>query len=201
MAGTDRERLIRLGARREAVTARDVARAGIHSQQLTRLVAEGRFERLARGLYRLKDREPNQWIGLALASSATPRGVICLLSALSFHHVGTQLPNEVWIALDRRVRPPSLTWPRLRVVRFGGESLTAGVERHRIDGQYVPIFGVAKTVADCFKYRNKVGLDVALEALRDGWRARRFTMDEIFHFARICRVEKVMRPYLEALVA
>ena len=187
--------------RREAITAKEVARAGIHSQQLSRLVAEGRLERLARGLYRLNDRPPGQFIGLALASRAAPRGVICLLSALSFHDVGTQLPHEVWIALHRRTRIPALKWPRLRVVRFGGDSLTAGVERHRLEGLDIPIFGVAKTVADCFKYRNKVGLDVALEALREGWRARRFTMEEIGRFGRICRVEKVMRPYLEALVA
>lgn len=198
---TDRDHLIRMATHREAITAEEVARVGIHSQQLSRLVAEGRFERLARGLYRLKERPPGQFIGLALASLAAPRGIVCLVSALSFHEVGTQVPHEIWIALDRRTRVPALQWPRLRVVRFGGESMTAGIERHRLEGVGVPIFGVAKTVADCFKYRNKVGLDVALEALREGWRAKRFTMEEIGRYARICRVEKVMRPYLEALVA
>jgi predicted transcriptional regulator of viral defense system len=139
--------------------------------------------------------------GLALAAAAAPKAVICLLSALSFHQVGTQLPHEVWIALDRRSRRPSLRYPPLRVVRFGGETLTEGVETHRIEGETVRVYSVAKTIADTFKYRNKIGLDVALEALREAWRARRFTMDKIYRYARICRVERVMRPYLEALVA
>jgi predicted transcriptional regulator of viral defense system len=139
--------------------------------------------------------------GLALAAAMVPKAVMCLLSALSFHRVGTQLPHEVWIALDRRTRRPRLQYPRLRVVRFGGEALTEGVESHRIEGESVRVYSVAKTIADAFKYRNKIGLDVALEALRDGWRARRFTMDEIYRYARVCRVSRVMQPYLEALVA
>lgn len=126
---------------------------------------------------------------------------MCLLSALNFHRLGTQLPHEVWIALDRSARHPSIRYPRLRVVRFSGQALREGVETHRIEGQTVRIYGVAKTIADLFKYRNKIGLDVALEALREGWRARRFTMDELHRYARICRVERVMRPYLEALAA
>jgi predicted transcriptional regulator of viral defense system len=139
--------------------------------------------------------------GLALVAATAPKGVICLLSALSFHQIGTQLPHEVWIALDRRSRCPSLTYPRLHVVRFGGDALTEGVEVHRIEGETVRVYSVAKTIADTFKYRNKIGLDVALEALREAWRARRFTMDKLYRYARICRVERVMRPYLEALVA
>ena len=127
--------------------------------------------------------------------------MICLLSALSFHQIGTQLPHEVWIALDRRTRYPSLSYPRLRVMRFSGNALTEGIETHRVEGETLRVYNVAKTVADCFKYRNKIGLDVALEALREAWRARRFTMDEIHRYARICRVERVMRPYLEALIA
>jgi predicted transcriptional regulator of viral defense system len=139
--------------------------------------------------------------GLALVAATAPKAVICLLSALSFHQIGTQLPHEVWIALDRRSRRPSLTYPRLHVVRFGGDALTEGVEIHRIEGETVRVYNVAKTIADTFKYRNKIGLDVALEALREAWRARRFTMDKMYLYARICRVERVMRPYLEALVA
>jgi hypothetical protein len=107
----------------------------------------------------------------------------------------------VWIALDRRARRPALRYPRLHVVRFGGSALSEGVETHRIEGVTVHVYSLAKTVADAFKYRNKIGLDVALEALREGWRDRRFTIDEIQRSARICRVERVMRPYLEALVA
>ena len=120
--------------------------------------------------------------------------------ALRFHELTTQAPAEVWIALAEKARKPKLDYPRLRVARFSGPALTEGIETHRLEGVEVRVYSAAKTVADCFKYRNKVGLDVALEALREGWRARRFTMEEIFRFARICRVEKVMRPYLEGLV-
>ena len=180
---------------------RDVVRAGIHSQQLTRLVGEGVLERLARGQYRLPQQPVTEHHGLAVAAGAVPHGVICLLSALSFHRIGTQLPFEVWMAIDRRDRMPSLRYPQLRVVRFSGKALTEGVETHRIEGQRVKVFGVAKTLADLFKYRNKIGLDVALEALREAWRERKVTLDTLDHFARICRVERVMRPYLEALVA
>jgi predicted transcriptional regulator of viral defense system len=130
-----------------------------------------------------------------------PKGIVCLISALNFHQIGTQLPADVWIALDRRSRRPALRYPPLHVVRFGGPALSEGIESHRIEGVRVRIYSVAKTVADVFKYRNKIGLDVALEALREAWRARRFTMDEIYRYARVCRVERVMRPYLEALAA
>ena len=135
--------------------------------------------------------------GLVVVAQAVPRGVVCLISALSFHGIGTQLPHEVWVAIDRRARQPRLEWPRLRVVRFGGKALTEGVKSHRVEGQAVRVFGIAKTIADCFKYRNKIGLDVALEALREAWRTKRVTMNEIDRFARICRVERVMSPYLK----
>jgi len=139
--------------------------------------------------------------GLALASAAVPQGVICLLSALRLHGIGTQLPSQVWIAIDRRARRPALKYPPLRVVRYSGAALTEGVRDHRVEGQTIRVYGVAKTLADCFKYRNKIGLDVALEALREAWRSRRFTMDELDHYAGICRVRRVMKPYLEALAA
>jgi len=139
--------------------------------------------------------------GLSVVSAAVPHGVVCLLSALQFHGIGTQLPSEVWIAIDRRARRPALQYPPLRIVRSSGAALTEGVESHRIEGRTVRIYGVAKTLADCFKYRNKIGLDVGLEALREVWRARRFTMDELDRYARICRVQRVMRPYLEALAS
>lgn len=161
----------------------------------------GALERVARGRYRLPDTPITEHHGLALVAAAVPKAVICLLSALSFHQIGTQLPHEVWVALDRRTRRPSLSYPRLRVFRFGGKALTEGIEAHPVEGETVRVYCVAKTIADVFKYRNKIGLDVALEALREAWRARRFTMDEIHRYARVCRVERVMRPYLEALVA
>jgi len=171
----------------------------MHRQALSRLVASGDLERVARGLYRVPASPISEHHGLALAGGAVPRGVICLLSALRFHGIGTQLPSEVWIAIDRRARRPALKYPPLRIVRYTGAALTEGVRVHRVEGQTVRVYDIAKTLADCFKYRNKIGLDVALEALGEAWRARRFKMDELDHYAEVCRVRRVMRPYLEAL--
>jgi predicted transcriptional regulator of viral defense system len=200
-AADSSNRLLRLARRRGSVTRREVAEAGLHTHTLSRLVRAGTLERVARGRYRLPGAPITEHHGLVLVAAAVPKAVICLISALSFHQIGTQLPHEVWIALDRRTRRPSLSYPRLRVLRFSGNALTEGIETHRIEGETVRVYTVAKTIADVFKYRNKIGLDVALEALREAWRARRFTMDEIHRCARVCRVERVMRPYLEALVA
>lgn len=201
MKKTQGERLLRLARQHGVVTARVAAQHGIHSQRLTRMVRSGKVERIARGQYRFIGGEVSAHHSLALVSRAVPGGVICLLSALRFHELTTQNPFEVWVAIDRRSRRPSLRYPRLRVVRFTGGALTDGVETHRIEGHPVHIYGVAKTLADLFKYRNKVGLDVALEALREAWRDRRFTMGELDRHAKTCRVERVMRPYIEALVA
>jgi predicted transcriptional regulator of viral defense system len=198
---THLEKILRLARRAQGVTARELAAAGIHRQALTRLVETGQIERVVRGLYRLPERPYTEHHGLVLANAAVPLGVICLLSALQFHGIGTQLPADVWIAIDRRAHRPSLRYPPLRVVRYSGVALTEGVECHRIEGQTVRVYNIAKTVADCFKYRNKIGIDVALEALREAWRARRLGMDELDHYACICRVQRVMRPYIEGLVA
>ncbi len=134
-------------------------------------------------------------------AASVPGGVICLLSALQFHDIGTHMPSQVWMALDRRAWRPRLSHPPLRVVRFTGAALTAGVERHKIEGRTVQVYGVAKTLADCFKYRNKIGIDVAMEALREAWRHKRFSMDDLDRFAAVCRVQRVMQPYLESLTA
>ena len=198
---THRDQTLKLARRARGVTPRDLADAGIHRQMLTRLVAEGQLERVARGVYRLAERPITEHHGLAVAAAAVPHGVICLLSALQVHGIGTQLPSEVWMAIDRRAWRPTLAYPPLRIVRFTGPALTEGIGSHTIEGRQVKVYGVAKTLADCFKYRNKIGLDVALEALREAWRGRRFTMDELDRYAAICRVQRVMRPYLEALTA
>lgn len=201
MPGTDHAKVLRLARRRQGVTTRELVAAGIHTQTLTRLVEAGRVERIARGLYRLPEQSFSEHHGLVLASAAIPRATVCLISALQFHGIGTQAPFEVWIAIDRRDRRPALKYPPLRIVRFTGEALTEGVELHRIEGHAVRVYNLAKTVADCFKYRNKIGIDVALEALREAWRTRRVTMDALDHYARICRVQRVMQPYLESLTA
>lgn len=197
----DRQKVLKLARRVRGVTAREIAAAGIHRQVLSRLVAAGDIERVVRGLYKLPAQPITEHHGLAVVASSVPQSVVCLLSALRFHGIGTQLPFEIWIAVDRRARRPALKYPPLRIFRFSGDALSEGVELHRLEGQSVRVYGVAKTLADCFKYRNKIGLDVALEALREAWRARQFTMDELDRYTRICRVQRVMQPYLEALVA
>jgi len=196
-----RVRTLKLARRRKGVTPRELVAEGIHSQVLSRLVAEGQIERVARGVYRLPEQSITEHHGLALAAAAVPEGVVCLLSALQLHGIGTQVPSEIWMAIDRRAWRPVLRYPPLRIVRYTGAALTEGVGRHVIEGREVRVYNVAKTIADCFKYRNKIGLDVALEALGETWRAKRFTMDELDRYAAICRVQRVMRPYLEALTA
>lgn len=201
MATTDRKRLLMLARRRGVVGAYDAERAGIHSQQLTRLVADGTLERVARGQYRVADRAVTEHHALAVVARAVPRGVICLLSAVGVHAIGTQLPPEVWIAIERGTRTPRVRQIPLHVVRFSGAAFAEGVETHRIEGEPVRVYSVAKTLADLFKHRNKVGLEVAIEALREAWRDRKFTMQALDRAARVCRVERVMRPYVEAVVS
>lgn len=201
MYHSNREQILKYAQQRSIFTAREASELGIHSQALTRLVREGDLERIARGQYRLPGQPLTEHFSLAVVARAVPSGVICLLSALSFHGIGTQLPAEVWLAIDRRTRSPNLRYPPLRVVRFSGDAFAEGIETHSVEGQPVKVYGIGKTLADLFKYRNKVGLDVALEALREAWLERRFTMDELDRYARICRVQRVMTPYLEALVS
>jgi predicted transcriptional regulator of viral defense system len=201
MPATDRDRALKLARRKKGVTPGELATAGIHRQVLTRLVAEGEIERVARGQYRTPDQSITEHHALAVAAASVPEGVVCLLSALQYHGIGSQVPSQVWMALDRRAWRPALRYPPLRIVRYTGAALNEGVEKHVLEGRPVRVYSVAKTLADCFKYRNKIGLDVALEALREAWRTRRFTMDALDRYAAICRVQRVMRPYVEALVA
>lgn len=179
--------------------ARDARKRGVPTVVLTRLVAAGRLERVGRGVYAIPDADISAHRTLAEAVIRVPRGVICLLSALRMHEIGLQMPSQVWLALPHKLKPPRLEYPQLRIVRMSGPALTSGIERRIVDGVPVPVFSAAKTVVDCFKYRNKIGTDVAVEALREGWRARKFKLADIWRYARICRVANVMRPYLEAL--
>ncbi|MCY3871179.1 MAG: type IV toxin-antitoxin system AbiEi family antitoxin domain-containing protein [Gemmatimonadetes bacterium] len=179
----------------------DLTSRGLHPEYLRRLYQKGLVRREGRGLYIAADAEISVHYGLAQVAKRIPHGVICLLSALSFHEIGTQLPHQVWMAIDRRAAKPKMQFPPLRVMRFSGVALTEGIETYQIEGVPVQIFNPAKTVADCFKYRNKIGLDIALEALKECIRDRRTTMDDLWHFAKVCRMTNVMRPYLEAIVA
>lgn len=199
MPTTKRDQLLRLFQRVSVVRPRDLKRAGIARTYLNKLHAEGLLDRPGRGLYVLASGEPTEHRSYVEACRRVPRGVICLLSALRFHELTTQAPFEVWLAIDFKARLPRVESPPLRIMRFSGPALTFGVEKHRLEGVTVRVYSPAKTVADCFKYRNKVGIDVALEALRDCLKQRKGTIDELWQAAKHCRMTNVMRPYLEAV--
>jgi predicted transcriptional regulator of viral defense system len=198
--GTATQRILSLAAKQQLVRPRDVEALGIARESLLRLLRQGLLVRPARGVYSLADSSVTEYHSLAVAAARVPRGVVCLLSALRFHGLTTQDPHEVWMAIDVKAHKPSIESPSLRVVRFSGRALTEGIGTHLIEGVEVRVYCTAKTVADCFKYRHKIGIDVAIEALRDALRARKVTIDEISRFAKVCRVAKVMRPYLESAI-
>jgi predicted transcriptional regulator of viral defense system len=198
---TQEQAVLALAEHRPLLRANDLVARALPTVVLSRLVAAGKLERVARGVYSLPGRALSEHRSLAEVALRMPRGVVCLLSALRVHGIGTQAPFEVWLAIPPHTPTPRLDQPALRVVRMSGPALTEGIELIEIDGVQVPVFNPAKTVADCFKYRNKIGLDVALEALRDGWAQRKLTMDALWHYAAINRVANVMRPYLESVTA
>ena len=198
---TSEQAVLQLAHKHPLLRARDLARAGLPTVALTRLVAAGRLERVGRGVYSLPNRAISENRSLAEVSIRVPRGVICLISALRVHDIGTQAPHEVWLAIPRHMLSPRFSQPALRVIRMSVPSLTEGVDRLKVDGVEVPVFNAAKTIADCFKFRNKIGLDVALEALREGWNKRKVTMDDLWRYAAVNRVANVMRPYLESIAA
>jgi predicted transcriptional regulator of viral defense system len=196
---TSMDKLLALARDAGLIRARDLATLGIARVTLTRAVRSGQLERVGRGLYGLKTRPVSAHGTLAEVARRVPNAVICLLSALRFHGLTTQAPFEVWVAIASKAAAPKVDYPPLRLVRLSGTALSEGVEQSVVDGVPIRVTGVAKTVADCFKFRNKIGLDVALEALREAWREKRMTSDDIWHYAKICRVANVMRPYLESL--
>ena len=200
-ATTHEQQVLRLARARTLLRARDVTRQGLPTIALTRLVQAGKLERVARGLYGLPGAKISEHRSLAEVSARVPKGVVCLLSALRVHEIGTQSPFEVWIAIPQHMVTPRLDQPAVRVVRMSDQALANGVDRLKIDGIAVPVFNAARTVVDCFRFRNKIGLDVALEALRDGWNQRKFTMDDLWRHATRGRVANVMRPYIEAITA
>lgn len=190
--------------RQGPANAQKLATLGLSRPTLFRtlkaLESSGQIVKLRRGVYACA---PDEALGdsWTLALQRHPNGVLCLLSALMYHELTTQAPAAVWLALPKGARPPASGYPVIRAVYLSGASFTTGIESHARPGGDVRVYSVAKTVADCFKFRNRVGLDVALEALREGWRARRFTLEELERMARVCRVQVVMRPYVEALVS
>lgn len=181
------------------VRPKDVTNEGIPRQYLQRLYKRGVVERVGRGLYALPDTLQSEHYTFAQIAAYAPNSVICLLSALQFHNLTTQLPYDVWIAIEGTSWQPQLDYPPLTITRLSGKSFTYGIETHEIDNVPVKIYSVAKTVADCFKFRNKIGVDVAIEALRDATQYKRTTRDAIWDAAKVCRISTVIKPYLQAI--
>lgn len=190
----------KLAAEFAVLRARDFERKGIPRQNLADLVVAGIWEKIGHGLYASAILPPGPQRSLLEVARQSPRAVVCLLSALRFHELTTETPSEVWIALPRNQRAPRVPTVHIKAIRLSGGSFTEGIEERQIEGVPLRVYSVAKTVADCFKFRNQIGTNVALEALRDAWRSKKTTADELWHQAKVCRVANVMRPYLEAVV-
>ena len=195
---TRRDQILKMFHSTPVLRARDFVRAGIAREHLSRLVKDGVLVRPGRGLYVMTDDAPTEHRSLVEATRLVPSGVICLLSALQFHGLTTQAPFEVWMAIHHKARKPGAKSLSLRIVRFTGLALTSGIEEHILEGALVRVYSAAKTVADSFKFRNKVGLDVAIEALRDCLRQKKANREELWNAAKVCRMTNVMQPYLEA---
>ncbi len=194
-----KQKILKLAGRLGIVRPRDVEAEGIPREYLYRLCASGALVRVGRGLYALPDALTSEHVTLAEVAKRVPNAVICLISALHFHNLTTQIPHRIWIAIENKRWEPKLDYPPIELVRLTGCAFCFGVEEHEVDRVLVKVYNPAKTVADCFKFRNKIGLDVALEALREAWRSRKATMNELWEAAKVCRVANVMCPYLEAI--
>ena len=197
---TQEEQVLDLINKKRIIRSQDLEKKKIPRTVLQRLLQKKKITRLSRGLYANPNATFHESIDLMEVSKKIPGGVICLLSALRFYNIGTQLPHQVWVAIDRKAQLPRVERPMVRIVRFSLKSINYGVETHRIQGVPIQVTNPAKTVVDCFKYRNKIGLDIAIEALKEGWRDGCFSMDELHLAAGVCRVSKIMRPYMEALL-
>ena len=193
------QKIMQYVGRHGMVRPRDIEAIGLPREYLVRLHQQGKLNRSGRGIYTLPDAAVTERHSYAEVAKRVPDAVICLVSALTFHQITTQSPASVWIALGKGARTPALTSPSLRIVRLSGPSLTEGIEDHRVEGVPIRVYSAAKTVADCFKFRNKIGIDVAIEALKDSLRQRKANINEIYRYAKICRVSNVIRPYMEAL--
>ncbi|MBC7603783.1 MAG: type IV toxin-antitoxin system AbiEi family antitoxin domain-containing protein [Ramlibacter sp.] len=193
------QRILALARKKGMLRAGDLQTLGAPRVVLTRLATSGQLERVGRGLYRLPNADISENEGLVSIAVKVPQAVFCLLTALQFHEMTTQLPRRVWIAMPRGSHTPRIDHPPIKMVQFTGEGYSEGIEVFERDGVQLRVYGVAKTVADCFKHRNKIGLDVAIEALKDTVAQRKSSADDLWRYAKICRVANVMRPYLEAV--
>ena len=191
------ERILRIAKEKPVLRSSDLVEHGIPRRYLSRCYKAGYLHRVGRGIYVTNDAIPTELHSMAQVCRRIPNGVICLLSALQFHGLTTQLPFLVWIAIDRKSWRPTESKLPIRIIRFSKTAFEAGIETHRVEGVPVKVYTPAKTVADCFKYRNKIGLDVAIEALRDCVQQKKSTFDELWQQAGVCRVTSVMKPYME----
>ncbi len=194
-----RQSILDLLQQQGLLRACDLDAVSIPRVVLSRLTASGQLERVGRGLYRLPGSTVSEYESLTTVAIKVPQAVFCLLTALQFHELTTQLPRQVWIAMPRGSHVPQFDYPPLKMVQMAGDTYAEGIEEHERDGIKLRVYGVAKTVADCFKHRNKIGLDVALEALKEVRTRRIASADDLWRYAKICRVANVMRPYLEAI--
>lgn len=201
MAATKTEQALELVRQMGVLRPRDLEAHGLSREYLRRLEQRGLVQRSSRGIYFASDADLTENHSLAEACKRVPHGVACLLTALEFYNFTTQAPFEIWMAIDVKARLPKVDDLPLRIFRFSGQAFTYGIQEYAIEGVRVRVYNPAKTVADCFKYRHKIGLDVALEAVRDARRKRLCTMDDIWYAARACRVDRIMQPYLEGMVA
>ncbi len=199
MAQNHKTKLLRLFGELGLVRPRDLQPAGIPRAYLGQLVRQGELLKTGRGLYVHAGASLTENHSLAEAAKLVPKGVVCLLSALRFHDLTTENPAEVWLAVPRETRRPRSGVPALRIMQFSGEMMTSGIEKHLVEGVSVPVYSVAKTVADCFRFRNRIGVNVAVDALRDAWQNKKATSNELWQFATTCRVLSVMRPYFDSL--
>ena len=199
MGKSKEQAVIGLAKKLGTIRIKDLLDRGIHPEFARRLVRKDILIRSERGLYTLADSEITEHHDFALVGKRLPKGVICLTSALRFHGIGTQLPRKIWLALEKGSAQPRLSYPPISLVRLSGPSFSEGIDEHKIEGVVVRIYNPAKTVADCFKFRNRIGLEAAIEAVRECFHERKATSDEIYHYAKICRVWNVMKPYLEAI--
>lgn len=185
---------------RQVIRPRDLSALGIPGQYLSQMAKSGLIEKIDRGLYASANREFNENIQLIEITQKVPNAVICLLSVLRFHELTTQAPFETWIAIDRKSRRPVIQYPPTRIVTFSPECLNEGIETHAISGVDVKMFSIEKTFADCFKYRNKIGIDVAVEALKEAINEDKIKLDDLWNYSKLCRVNNIIRPYVEALL-
>lgn len=193
------DRIVELAGRLGVLRPKDLAAQGIQAEYLRRACDKGVIKKVGRGSYVLPDKEVNPSLNLAIVARAVPNGVLCLRSALAFHRVGETPRNEVFIAIERRAARPRLDFPTLRIARLGGDAFTEGVELHEIESVRMRIYALEKTLSDLFKFRNKIGPHIAVDALRAALQLRRVNHDLLWHYARLCRVERVMKPYVDAL--